>query len=477
NLAVIPARGGSKGLPGKALRNLNGKPVIAHTIQAALESKCISRVVVSTDDKKIAAVAEEYGAEIPCLRGPELSGDTASLSAAVLFMTLYLEMIEGYFYDNFFHLSPTYPLRTAADIDSAFEEFLRSPYRSLVSIDPLSLQPNDYLTIGEGGKLRTANFRSVCRGEIYRQSSFLSISSRRPNYHMPIVEYKQWIAEVADWKAVITPENKAVDVDTPVDLELATQLVNSHVEPLSEQDFCARLLKEPTPSALIDKLDEDLPFCILWMPQDTLLWPSQNGLQLLDTLKVVFSSSFGQSPIFLTFGAAHQALAEQVKIESWNIPISEKDPFDSRGLPRTKKVREQLNALNLQKRPVLTINLNTPLLSEDFLLKCLRLHREQRCNLATVSETVPHPAWAWSIQGGERVRAYAVDAVGQRQSLEPVFTFDGVLSIVSSDSYISESVDTPTGVHFASTDVVSPTSERSYQRIRITSATRGPSKN
>ena len=77
-LAIIPARGGSKGLPGKNIKKLMGKPLIAYTIEAALNSSAINRVIVSTDDDKIASVAKQYGAEVPYIRNSELASDSAS---------------------------------------------------------------------------------------------------------------------------------------------------------------------------------------------------------------------------------------------------------------------------------------------------------------------------------------------------------------------------------------------------------------
>ena len=76
-IAIIPARGGSKGLPGKNIKPLLGKPLIAYTIECALQSQSVERVIVSTDDEKIAAVAKQYGAEVPFLRPDFLATDTA----------------------------------------------------------------------------------------------------------------------------------------------------------------------------------------------------------------------------------------------------------------------------------------------------------------------------------------------------------------------------------------------------------------
>ncbi|HEY9766444.1 MAG TPA: acylneuraminate cytidylyltransferase family protein, partial [Chroococcales cyanobacterium] len=115
-LAVIPARGGSKGIPRKNVRLLAGKPLIAHAIEAARGSRSIDRVVVSTDDTEIGRVAERFGAEV-VWRPTEISGDTASSEAALLFTLDFLESKEGYRPDILVFLQCTAPLTLAEDID------------------------------------------------------------------------------------------------------------------------------------------------------------------------------------------------------------------------------------------------------------------------------------------------------------------------------------------------------------------------
>jgi len=114
-LAIITARGGSKGLPGKNIRLLAGKPLIAWTVEAALGAHSIERVIVSTDAPEIAEAARAAGAEVPFLRPAELATDDAT-SVDVLVHAL--EACPGH--ENFVLLQPTSPLRTAADLDQAF---------------------------------------------------------------------------------------------------------------------------------------------------------------------------------------------------------------------------------------------------------------------------------------------------------------------------------------------------------------------
>lgn len=116
-LGIIPARAGSKGLPGKNLREFAGKPLIVHTIEAALESR-LDRVVVSTDDEGIAAVAIAAGADVPFLRPGHLATDEATTLDVVLHVIDQLGLVET---DSICLLQPTSPLRSAADIDRTLE--------------------------------------------------------------------------------------------------------------------------------------------------------------------------------------------------------------------------------------------------------------------------------------------------------------------------------------------------------------------
>lgn len=111
-LAIIPARKGSKGLPGKNIKPLAGKPLLAHTIEQAINSAYFDRVVVSTDSDEIAEIAREFGAETPVPRPSELAGDTADIRAAVNHLLDELAEREDYSPDIVALLFPTYPFRT-----------------------------------------------------------------------------------------------------------------------------------------------------------------------------------------------------------------------------------------------------------------------------------------------------------------------------------------------------------------------------
>lgn len=147
-LALIPARGGSRGIPGKNIRPLAGKPLIAHTIVAAQQVPKIDRVVVTTDDPAIADVAQKWGAEVPFLRPPELAADnTPAIDAVFHAMEQYPEV------DKVLLLQPTSPLRSSADIEGilAFQRERQCP--SVVSVSASTKHPQWSYRLGPTGEL------------------------------------------------------------------------------------------------------------------------------------------------------------------------------------------------------------------------------------------------------------------------------------------------------------------------------------
>lgn len=133
NLAVIPARGGSKRLPRKNLLPLGGVPMIAHTIAAALGSGCFERVVVSTDDQELADVARAHGAEVPFMRGADIADDHTPVSAAAV-DALGRLAAAGERYERVSLLLPNCPLRDAQDVRSSYAAFLAQPFAAQVSV-------------------------------------------------------------------------------------------------------------------------------------------------------------------------------------------------------------------------------------------------------------------------------------------------------------------------------------------------------
>lgn len=133
-LAIIPARGGSKGLPRKNIKELCGKPLIAWSIEAGLKSKYIDEVVVSTDYQEIADIAKKYGATVPFLRPDYLASDTATSFDAVKHTIDFYKDELGKEFDYIILLEPTSPLREVDDIDRSIEYLLNSKADSIVGI-------------------------------------------------------------------------------------------------------------------------------------------------------------------------------------------------------------------------------------------------------------------------------------------------------------------------------------------------------
>lgn len=140
NIAIIPARSGSKGLVNKNIKDLNGKPLIAYSIEAAIESKMFSTVFVSTDSELYAEIARKYGAEVPFLRSEETASDTASSWDVVEEVLMNYRNLNKTF-DTFMLLQPTSPLRTSQDIVQAYNEMNEKDASSIISLCEMDHSP------------------------------------------------------------------------------------------------------------------------------------------------------------------------------------------------------------------------------------------------------------------------------------------------------------------------------------------------
>ena len=158
-IAVIPARSGSKGVPDKNIKMLVKKPLIAYSISAAIKSKLIDRVIVSTDSEKYASISKDYGAEVPFLRPAELAGDSSSDYDFVKHLLDWLSENEGNMPDYIIHLRPTTPLRDPSILDSAIEKFMNNgEATSLRSAHEMSE------TAYKQFELEDKYFKTICTG-------------------------------------------------------------------------------------------------------------------------------------------------------------------------------------------------------------------------------------------------------------------------------------------------------------------------
>lgn len=161
-LAIIPARGGSKGIPRKNIISLCGEPLISYTIKEALCSRYIDYVMVSTEDEEIASVSRKYGANIPFMRPREMSSDQSKTIDAIMYSLNELEKTNKVF-DILVILQPTSPLRTVNDIDGAIRFFFDNDCNSLMSVSEVENNPLLIRSITGNKAIPLMNRNSTCR--------------------------------------------------------------------------------------------------------------------------------------------------------------------------------------------------------------------------------------------------------------------------------------------------------------------------
>jgi CMP-N-acetylneuraminic acid synthetase len=133
-LGVVPARGGSKGVPGKNTRTILYKPLLAYTIESSLNSKLISDTVVTTDSLQIQEIALKFGAQAPFLRPENLATDTALAVPTIQHAVLEMEKLKGITYDYILMLQPTSPMKTSQDIDEALQRLIDEGADGLITV-------------------------------------------------------------------------------------------------------------------------------------------------------------------------------------------------------------------------------------------------------------------------------------------------------------------------------------------------------
>ena len=164
-LAIIPARGGSKGIPKKNIIDLLGKPLLYYSIKSAKQSKYIDKVIISTDDIEISEIGKKLGAEVPFLRPKEISGDKAKSIDAFIHVIKELEKTDEK-YDYILLLQNTSPLRQSWHIDESIEKLIESEERSLVSVSEVVEHPCIMRVLNE--KDETINLMDMS-GDVRRQ--------------------------------------------------------------------------------------------------------------------------------------------------------------------------------------------------------------------------------------------------------------------------------------------------------------------
>jgi len=224
-LGLIPARGGSKGVPRKNVRPLGGKPLLAWTVDEALAAPSLARVVLTTDDEEIAAVGRAHGAEVPFLRPAELARDETGSLPVVLHALEWLEQ-GGDRFDAVCLLQPTSPLRRAADIDGAVALLERTGADSVISFTPVGERhPARMKRLDDEGRVHDPPFAEAFEGQrrqelppLYLREGSLYVTRREV-----LVDGGSF--QGRDCRAWLVPEERAVNIDTPFDLLLAELLI------------------------------------------------------------------------------------------------------------------------------------------------------------------------------------------------------------------------------------------------------------
>jgi len=228
-LGLIPARGGSKGLPRKNIKSLLGKPLIAWTIEQALASKFLDRVIVSTDDKEIAEISKKYGAEIPFMRPKELAENNAKGIEVVLHA---IDWFRGNDkrkqYDLIMLLQPTSPLRTIKDIDKAIELLFLKEAKAIVSVCEVDHHPLWANILPKDGCMKDFIRREVMNKNRQELSVFYRLNGAiYLAYCDYIKEQESFFGEKTF--SYIMPRERAIDIDNEIDFELAQILMKNNI--------------------------------------------------------------------------------------------------------------------------------------------------------------------------------------------------------------------------------------------------------
>lgn len=220
-LAIIPARGGSKGVPRKNIRLLAGEPLLHYSMRAARQAKLVDRWVVSTEDDEIAAVATAFGAEV-IQRPPHLADDRAK-NEAVMRHTLDTLERDGTRYDTLVLLQPTSPLRTATDVDAALETYHRGPHSSVLSLCEVEHHPAKCLLL-EGDAVRPLQGEDAMVAQrqtlpnVYRQNGAIYVVDTaaykaHESVYLPPCGY------------IEMPVERSIDIDREIDFAIAEVMI------------------------------------------------------------------------------------------------------------------------------------------------------------------------------------------------------------------------------------------------------------
>lgn len=226
-LGIIPARGGSKGVPGKNIKLLNGKPLLQYTSEIALESQYLAAVILSSDDNQIIKVAKSLGIQVPFLRPEELAQDTTPTIDVIIHALRWYEN-QAIFFDAVCLLQVTSPFRTVAFLDKAIEKFITSGCDSLVSVQKVPHEYNPHWTF----EVNTKGNLKVATGEekiISRRQDLPDAYHRDGSIYIMKTEVllQQHSLYGKNTSFIESPPEFYVNIDTVADWEKAEQIIKN----------------------------------------------------------------------------------------------------------------------------------------------------------------------------------------------------------------------------------------------------------
>lgn len=227
-LCIIPARGGSKGLPGKNIKELSGKPLIAYSIEQAKGAKYVDRIIVSTENREIADIARRYGAEVPFMRPRKLATDDCSIIDVLLHAMDWMENKEKCKFDILVLLHATAPLRTAEDIDNSIKLLADKKADNVFSVTEAHRNPYfNMVEVREDGTVRRV-----------KKGSFVTRQSAPRVFDMNASIYVWWKDVLRKKKSVflkksqvyVMPRERSVDIDDYLDFRIAEMLLKEKTD-------------------------------------------------------------------------------------------------------------------------------------------------------------------------------------------------------------------------------------------------------
>lgn len=223
-LCIIPARAGSKGLTGKNIKELLGKPLIAYSIKQAKQSKYIDRVIVSTESPEVAENSRQYGAEVPFLRPQELAADNSSIFDVLIHAIEWVERNENYVFDILVLLHANTPLRTIEDIDNCIQLLVEESADSVFSVTEAHRNPYfNMVELQEGTKVRL----------VKEGNNYINRQDAPVVYDMNSSIYVWWKDILRQKKSpfleksriYVMPKERSIDIDDALDFKIAEMLM------------------------------------------------------------------------------------------------------------------------------------------------------------------------------------------------------------------------------------------------------------